>query len=96
MASPDALKALIKALEAEQKQRRKTQFGGHEDPREWLLGTLATMAERFAAASSGPPLQVADMAIAEKLACRLFLPEDLCPEGLGTEDEIWREYAARK
>jgi hypothetical protein len=54
------------------------------------------MAERFAAASSGPPLQVADMAIAEKLACRLFLPEDLCPEGLGTEDEIWREYAARK
>jgi hypothetical protein len=95
MASPDTLAALLKALRAEQTRRQKAQFGG-QDPRERLLDTLQGMAERLAATSSGPPLQVPEMAPAEKLACRLFLPEDLIPAGLGTEDEIWAEYGARK
>jgi hypothetical protein len=61
------------------------------------LETLRQMAGRLAAApSSLHPLQIADMSIAEKLACRYFLPEGLCPAGLGTEDEIWTEYEARK
>jgi hypothetical protein len=98
MASPDALRALLEALEAEQARRRKARFGGHEDPREWLLGELQAMAERFAATAASsrhPPLQIDDMSIAEKLAC-YFLPEHLRPAGLGTEEEIWAEYEARK
>jgi hypothetical protein len=87
MASPATLKALIEALQAEQARRRKAQYGGHDDPREWLLETLQTMAERMARAASSPhPLDINDMSIAEKLACRYFLPENLCPTGLGTED----------
>jgi hypothetical protein len=96
MASADALKTLIAALEAEQTRRRKAQFGGHEDPRQWLLDTLRQMAERLAVApSSLHPPQAADMSIMEKLSCRLFLPEDMCPEGLGSADEIWAEFEAR-
>jgi hypothetical protein len=96
MATTDALKALIEALEAEQARRRKARFGGHDDPREWLLETLQTMAQRFAATAHLLPLQLDDMAIAEKLACRFFLPEELMPAGLGTEEEIWAKYAALK
>jgi hypothetical protein len=96
MASADALKALIEALEAEQARRQKAQFGG-QDPREWLFATLRQIAERLATAASSPhPLQVDDMSIAEKLACRYFLPENLCPEGLESEDAIWSEFEARK
>jgi hypothetical protein len=96
MASPDTLAALIEALEAEQARRRKAQFGGHNDPHEWLFETLRQMAERLSVAlpASLHPLQVADMSVAEKLACRYFLPAELQPPGLGTEAEIWAEYAA--
>jgi hypothetical protein len=96
MASSNTLKALIEALEAEQARRRKTQFGGHDDPGGWLIETLQQMAARLAAAPASPhPLELADMSIAEKLACRYFLPDELQPAGLGTEEEIWAEYAAR-
>lgn len=46
-------------------------------------------------ASLAPPLEIADMSVAEKLACRYFLPDKLQPAGLGTEEEIWAEYASR-
>jgi hypothetical protein len=96
MASPDTLAALLEALQTEQARRRKAQFGGHDDPREWLLAELQEMAERFAATAHLCPLDLADMSIMEKLACRYFLPVDLCPEGLGSEGEIWAEYEARR
>jgi hypothetical protein len=91
MASEDALRALVNALVAEQKRRQAAQFGG-QDPREWLLDTLQAMARRYAALAHLHPLDTVDMSIAEKLACRYFLPEDLQPAGLGTEDQIWAEY----
>jgi hypothetical protein len=95
MASADALKALIDALEAEQTRRRKVQFGGHDDPRQWFIDTLQQMAQRLAATAHLYPLQIDDMAPAEMLACH-FLPEHLRPAGLGTVDEIWAKYEARK
>jgi hypothetical protein len=63
---------------------------------EQLSDELEEMAGRFAALAHLHPLDVSDMSIAEKLACRCFLPEDLRPVGLGTVDEIWAEYEARK
>jgi hypothetical protein len=95
MASEDALKALVSALVAEQARRRKARFGGHDGPHEWLLDTLRTMAQRLAATAHLCPLDLADMAPAEQLACHL-LPEHLQPAGLRTVDEIWVEYEARK
>jgi hypothetical protein len=94
MASADALKALIEALEVEQKRRQAVRFGGHEDPREWFIGTLQQMAQRFAATTHMFPLDAADMSIIEKLACH-FLPEHLRPAGLPTEDQIWAKFLAR-
>jgi hypothetical protein len=94
MASPDALKALIEALETEQKRRQAARFGG-QDPRTWLIETLQQMAQRFAAtAHLGPPLDLADMAPVEMLAAHL-LPEHLRPAGLPTEDQIWAQFRAR-
>jgi hypothetical protein len=95
VASASALKALLDALQAEQTRRRKAQFGGHDDPRQWLLDTLQTMAQRLAATAHLYPLSIADMSIMERLACRYFLPEDLCPVGLESEDAIWAEFEAR-
>jgi hypothetical protein len=96
MASPDTLKALLEALEAERARRRKAQLGGHDDPRQWFLDTLQTIAQRFAAAASSRyPLQIDDMSPVEQLACHL-LADELRPVGLGTVDEIWAAYEARK
>jgi hypothetical protein len=95
MASHDALKALVEALEAEQTRRRKARFGGHDDPRQWFLDTLQVMAQRFAATAHLHPLQIDDMASAEMLACH-FLHEHRRPPGLPTVDEIWAAYEARK
>jgi hypothetical protein len=93
MASTDALKALLAALEAEQKRRQAAQFGDR-DPRTWLVDTLEQMARRMTAtAHLGPPLDVSDLSLAERVSCCL-LPEELRPEGLGTEDEIWAEFEA--
>jgi hypothetical protein len=91
MASPATLKALIEALEAEQARRRKAQFGGHEDPRQWLLDTLQQMAQRLAATVHLFPLDLGDMAPAEQLAAH-YLPEDLRPAGLPTVAEIWAKH----
>jgi hypothetical protein len=81
--------------EIERRQAAKLEAAGG-DERERFINTLRQMAERLAAATPRHPLQIDDMSIAEKLACRYFLPEDLCPEGLGTEEEIWSEFEARK
>ena len=82
MASPDALRALIVALEAEQKRRRKTQFGGHDDPREWFMEELRGIAERLVA-TKGPLLD--DASIAQRLAVLTFLPHRLSAAELETE-----------
>ena len=92
MATPGALKALLKALNAEQALRRKAQFGGHDDPRQWLIDTLQQMAQRLVAPSLHP-LDIADLSVAEKVAC-LLLPEPLRPAGLPTEAAIWAEFEA--
>jgi hypothetical protein len=67
-----------------------------ERQRQWFIDTLAAMAQRFAALAPHYPLQIDDMSIAEKLACRYFLPEDLRPTGLATEDQIWAEYRSMR
>jgi hypothetical protein len=67
-----------------------------ERQRQWFLEELRQMAQRFAVTASLYPLRTADMSIAEKLACRYFLPEALQPAGLGTEDEIWAEYQSAR
>jgi hypothetical protein len=95
MASEDALKTLIAALEVEQKRRLAAQFGG-QDPREWFIGTLQQIAQRFAATAHLYPLSIDDMAPMEMLACCYFLPEHLMPAGLPTADQIWAEVEARK
>jgi hypothetical protein len=95
MASSDALDTLIAALEAEQARRQAAQFGG-QDPHTWFVDTLRQMAQRLAATAHLYPLDTADMSPAEKLAILHFWPEDLCPEGLGSADEIWAEFAARE
>jgi hypothetical protein len=94
MASPNALRDLIEALEAEQARRQAARFGG-QDPRQWFLDELRVMAERFAATAHRYPLSIDDMAPAELLACH-FLAEHLRPPGLPGVDEIWATFDARK
>jgi hypothetical protein len=79
--------------EIERRHAAKIEESGEE--RERLINTLREMAQRLTAAPQ-VPLDVRDLSTAEKLAIRCFWPADLCPEGLGTEKEIWAEYAARK
>jgi hypothetical protein len=71
MASQNALATLLEALAVEQARRRKAQFGGHDDPRQWLLDTLQAMAERLA---PGGLLSKADASPMERLAALLYLP----------------------
>jgi hypothetical protein len=80
--------------EIERRQAAKLEAAGG-DERQRLINTLREVAQRL---TSAPwfPIDVSDLSIAEKLAIRCFWPESLCPEGLGTEKEIWAEYAALK
>jgi hypothetical protein len=96
MAATGTLRTIIRTLEAEQARRRKARYGGHDDPRKWLLYTLQQMAQKFAATAHLYPLSIGDMAPMEMLACRHFLPEHLMPAGLPTADQIWAAYEARK
>jgi hypothetical protein len=64
------------------------------DPRQAFVDKLREMAQSLAATAHLCPLQLADMSVAERVACHL-LPEPMRPAGLGTEDEIWAEYQAR-
>jgi hypothetical protein len=64
------------------------------DPRQAFVDKLREMARTLAATAHLYPLQLADMSVAERLACHL-LPEPMRPAGLGTEDEIWAEYWER-
>jgi hypothetical protein len=80
--------------EIERRQAAKLEASGG-DERERLINTLREMAQRLTAAPQ-VPINVSDLSIAEKLAIRCFWPDDRCPEGLGTEKEIWAEYAALK
>jgi hypothetical protein len=73
----------------------KAETADGDAAREQLVDTLQQMAQRLAAHAPLHPLDTADMSIAEKLACRYFLPDELLPAGLGTEEEIWAEYQAR-
>lgn len=85
-------------LEAELARRRaRVEWEAGEDDRaaQWFIEELEQMAERYAAIAHLHSLRADDMSPAEKLACHL-LPEDLRPEGLPTEDQIWAEYRARK
>lgn len=88
----------LELLEAELARRRAQQeweAGEDERQREWVHDTLASMAERLAAATSSPhPLIVDNMSPAELLCCHL-LPEELRPSGLPTEAAIWAEFKAR-
>jgi hypothetical protein len=84
VASPDALRDLIAALEREQKRRREAQFGG-QDPHTWLMDTLQQMSERLVATAHFATFTVDDMSPAEMLACHL-LPESMRPAGLPAED----------
>jgi hypothetical protein len=81
--------------EIERRQAAKLEAAGG-DERERFIATLQQMAERLAVAAARDPLQIDDMSIAEMLACRWFLPEELMPPGRGSEKEIWAEYAARQ
>jgi hypothetical protein len=74
MASADALKTLIEALEAEQARRRRARFGGHEDGRAWLTAELRAVAERLAVVE-GPLLE--DASIMQRLAVLTYLPHRL-------------------
>jgi hypothetical protein len=98
MTPPDRSKwlALLGAERARRAARTEWEAGEDERARDQVIGTLLQMAQRFAAAAPLHPLDTADMSIAEKLACRLFLPENLQPAELPTEDQIWAEYQARK
>jgi hypothetical protein len=91
MASADALDTLIDALEAEQARRQRARFGGHDNPREWLVNTLRQIAERLATAHR-LPLDLSDMSPMEQLAVATFLPEAMRPIDLGTVDEIWEAH----
>jgi hypothetical protein len=74
VASQGALKALIEALQAEQARRRKAQFSGHDDPREWFMAELQATAERLAA-TERPLLD--DASIFQRLAVLTYLPHRL-------------------
>lgn len=88
----------LELLEAELGRRRvlKEWAAGEDDrQQQWILDTLASMAQRFAAAAASPhPLIVDDMSPAEKLCCHL-LPEELRPAGLPSEAAIMSEFKAR-
>lgn len=81
----------LELLEAELGRRRARQeWDAGEDDRQqqWILDTLASMAQRFAAADiSLHALRLADMSPAEMLCCH-FLPEELRPARLPTEAAI--------
>ena len=98
MTTPDRSKwrALLEAELARRTARVEWQAGKDERQREQLIDTLQQMAQRLGVSAHRVPLDVSDMSIAEMFAVRWFLPEDLWPMDLPTEDQIWREYAARK
>jgi len=88
--------ALLEAEFARRSTRVAWEAGEGERARQQLFDTLQAMAQRSAALAPRYPLQIDDMSIAEKLACRYFLPEDRRPAGLGTEDQIWAEYQSMR
>lgn len=80
------------------RRRARQEWDAGEDERQqqWVLDTLASMAQRFAAAdTSVHPLRLADMSPAELLCCRL-LPEELQPAGLPSEAAILAEFNQRE
>jgi hypothetical protein len=81
---------------AEIERRRAATLEAAGDERERFINTLQEMAQRLAATAHLYPIDTADMSIAEKLAILYFWPENQHPEGLGSEKQIWAEYAARK
>jgi hypothetical protein len=88
--------ALLKAEFARRAARVEWQAGEDERAAQQVVEELRQMAGRFAATAHLYPLQIDDMAIVEMLACRWFLPEELQPPGLPTEDQIWADYEARR
>ena len=89
----------LRCLEAELARRNarvEWEAGEAERAAEQFFAELEQMAARFARTAHLYPLPVDDMSPAEMLACRYFLPEDLQPEGLGSEDEIFALVAARR
>jgi hypothetical protein len=97
MASPSALKALLKALDAERARRDPASFFDRAAAEQKFINELREIATRLAAPSHwAPPLTADDMSIVEMLAARFFLPEHLQPAGLPSEDEIWAEYERRR
>jgi hypothetical protein len=88
--------AMLEAELARRAARTEWEAGEGERQEQWVLDTLASMAERLSGASSSPhPLQIDDMSPAEKLCCHL-LPAELRPPGLPTEAEIWAEFEATR
>jgi hypothetical protein len=88
--------ALLEAEFARRTARTEREANEGERQREAFVAELQQIAERFAAIAHRWPLQIDDMSIVEMMACRYFLPEHLMPVGLGTEEQIWEAYAARK
>jgi hypothetical protein len=87
---------LLEAELARRTARQEWAAGEGERQQQWVLDTLASMAQRFAAAVSfDHPLVVDDMSPAEKLCCHL-LPAPLRPTGLPTEAAIWAEFKATR
>jgi hypothetical protein len=87
--------ALLKAERARRAARTEWKEGEDERAREQFLEELQQMALRFAALATTQPLELDDMSPVEMLACNM-LPESMRPAGLPTEDQIWREYRARR
>jgi hypothetical protein len=87
--------AFLEAELARRAARVEWQAGENERQRQWFFDTLQAIAQRFAALAPMHPLDLADMAPAEKLACH-FLPEHLRPAGLPSEAAIWAEFRALK
>jgi hypothetical protein len=88
--------ALLEAERARRAARVEWQAGEDERATQRVVEELQQMAERFAATAHLFPLQIDDMSIAEKLACRWFLPDELLPAGLPAEGQIWADYKARR
>lgn len=87
---------LLEAELARRQARQQWAAGEADRQQQWVIDTLASMAQRLAAAGlSDHPLQLDDMSVAEKLACTL-LPEPLRPAGQPTKAEIWAEYEAKR
>jgi hypothetical protein len=87
--------ALLEEELSRRSARVEWQAGEDERAGQLFVAELERMAQNFAATAHLYPVDIGDMSIAEKLACRYFLPEDLQPAGLPTEDQIWAEYQAR-